>query len=314
MLQLEPKRRKIDVSLSKGSKQLSELNRYCSAVPVKTPSPQLRPLEVGTDSFHLATQMTKRIVEVFELFKDNVECNLKFTASGLDVLALYYDKTVYVSIHFGKSAFSEVRCPSQVLACFNLSVLSKKLSTLNKFKPRKLQFENTGTDLSITGFPEATAPGTVVIHSLASVIDELDTGSFKYELLIRVASDELAKTLEAMPPIFTISMDHNLSALSFFGEDDLSSIRLSLQLSAPVVQKVAQCTSMSSYKACFLKSNIIPVIRSSKLAAFVSLGLSDGCPLFVCYNITDSCDLNPQSDSKVCLYFAPKSEESHFSN
>ena len=298
--------------LSVGARQLDALHRILnddfSHTKLTTPT-SVREFVTTSDSFKLTTQMTKKTVDVFDLFKDNVDCNIKISKSGLDMFALFYDKTVYITIRLGKTVFSEVECPTNVMYCVNLNVFAKKISTLNRFKPRRLVFGNEGTDLMVTGYPDAQAPGKIVINSLASLVEELNTDMFQYDVVVRTSSEDLARVVDAMPSVFNLSVDTDEKALVFNGSDDLSSIFLALRLSDEVVDTIKQNPDMQNYKASFLKTNLTPLIRASKLSLFVFLGLSKKCPLFATYTITESCDLNPNHDSRVHMYFSPKTDE-----
>ena len=308
---MNSKKRKVEAGPSLGARQLSDLHQilnhdFCHTQLLQPTS--LRDFQVESDSFHLSTQMTKKIVDVFDAFKENTECNLKISKTGIDVLALLYDKTVYVSIRLGKSIYSENQCPTNIAFSVNLNILAKRLSVLNRFKPRRFVFGNKGTDLIITGFPDNQAPGKVVINTLSTTIEELDVSLFKYEVSIRTSSEELARILDAMSPIFQLYVDMEEKALVFHGSDDLSSTVLALRISEEAIQKIQTTPSMQNYKASFLKANLMPLVRASKLSAFVSLGLHNKNPLYASYTITESCDLLTQHDSRVQLYFSPKTE------
>jgi hypothetical protein len=305
------KRRKLDTTTaSLGSRQLNDLNQslngeFCSA-KLNQPT-SLRDFQ-ESDSFHMSTQMTKKIVDVFEVFKENTECNFKISKTGIDVISLFCDKTVYVCIRLGKTIYSELNCPTNVAYCVNLSILAKRLSMLNRFKPRRFVFGNKGVDLMISGFPDNQAAGRIVINSLSSLVEELDTSIFKYDVTIRTSAEELARVIDAMPATFSLNLDVEEKALVFHGTDELSSTFLTLRVSSEALDSISKSTTVQNYKASFLKNNLMSLVRASKLSSFVVLGLHNKNPLFASYIITESCDLNPQHDSRVCLYFSPKTE------
>jgi hypothetical protein len=235
---------------------------------------------------------------------------LDFSVNGLELRAMYNDKTVYVVVHFGKTVFSELSCSCDkpVPFCVNLNTLAKKMNIIKKFKPKKITFERNDNLLIVKGITELRAPSTITLNSIVDGVQDLKTGLFQYDTLIRISSDELKDTIESMPSEFTIRFDTENKCLQFEGSDDLSSVSLSVGLSDDMVTQARMFESVLGYRACFLKSALGHLIRASKLSAFVSLGLKSDQPLFATYTITESCDLKTANNSVANLYFSPKIE------
>jgi hypothetical protein len=304
------KKRKSDKGCteSKGSHQLAVLNRSLCLVNSGNDSAESA---MPTNVFSATTQMTKRLIDVFDLFKDNVECNLEFSENGLDFRALYSDRTVYISVHFDRTVFSDLNCSGEKKApfCVNLGTLAKKMGILKKFKPQKLTFERNDNQLVVKGFTEKRAPSKITMNSLVDGVHELNTSSFTYDTLLRISSEELKDTIESMPSIFTIRFDVDNKCLQFDGSDDVSSVSLSVGLSTDAFKEALRFDSVLTYRACFLKSALVYLVRATKLSAFVTLGLKKEQPLYASYVITESCDTKTTNYSVANLYFSPKLEE-----
>jgi hypothetical protein len=282
----------------------SNSNIQTNTVPVS------RKFDPKEDGFFMSTQMVKRVCSVFDIFKDNVECNIQFSENGINVFALYYDKTVCICTHLGRDLFSEFSCNKEVVSCVNLNVFAKKLSTLQLFKPQKITFSNRDHNLIITGYPENAAKGEALINSLSSSLEELDVTNYEYDVNIRVLSSEFAKMINAMPASFTLSMDCAAKQLVFEGKEDQSSILLRLDVDPDIVHEIEKYEDVANYKACFLSTYLQPIVKGSKMCTYAIIAFRRETPLFVRYIINESSDLNPENNSKISMYFASKFDES----
>lgn len=269
--------------------------------------------EEKQEYFRMATQCVKKIVQVFDAIKDNVDCNVQYSASGLYIFSLYYDKTVCIVTNIGKSLFSEYTCSdTPVLATYNLNVLAKKMTVLQKFKPEKLVFSNQGADLVIKGESTGKAPSEISVSALSSSVEELDVNSFTYSIYINIPSSDLAQVIESMPLLFLVKMDCENRCLRFIGEEDQSSISLSINFPADVVARIRQVAEMRNFQASFLKSYLQPISKGSKLSSQAVLSFTDGAPLFVRFIIQQSLDLQNCNDTDVTMYFASRYDDEDY--
>jgi len=257
--------------------------------------------------YNLSTQNVKKITQLFGLITDNVECNIKYSPTGMDVFAMYFDKTVCIRMRLGRDMFSDYACSSTpVVSTYNLGVLAKKLSVLNKFKPERFTWKNKGTNLVISAFSTKRPKSEVEIHSLSVGIEELDLSSFKYDILIEVPTQDLYHILESMPLVFQIKVNVTDSCITFSGDEDHSKISMSIPLPAEVNHEVKNHPEVSQYQASFLRTYLSPLIKSAKISNNVVLGFRDGTPLFTRFIIQQSTDHVLQDDTDICMYFASR--------
>ena len=262
--------------------------------------------ETKTNSFYIATQMVRRLVSIFEIMKEEVDCNLKVSNDGLDMFTLYSDKTVAIFVHFDRDIFSEfdVRGEAPVVMCLNLSVLAKKLTVLQKFKPQKISLSICDHKLNLAGYNDEGNCGTVSLDSISTLIDDLDTENFQYQVLIALSSARLQKSLDCMPAIFSIHMDCTNNNIRFEGKEEMSKTTLCIPLGGDVIDEVKKHPSIASYSGVFHKLYLAPLIKSCKLSKYVTIGLHQEAPLFCRITIVDS--IGTEDDSSVSMYFAPR--------
>ena len=73
-----------------------------------------------------------------------------------------------------------------------------------------------------------------------------------------------------------------------------------------VVAKIQQHADVRDYRATFLKANIGAILKGAKIAEYVIVAFTQDSPLFVRYIINESSDMDPDQNSRVTMWFAPK--------
>ncbi len=268
--------------------------------------------QTNRTDFHMTTQMVKRLTHIFDTFKENVDCNLEFLPKGIQLFALYSGTTACVFIKLQKNLFSEYKCERNTVVCLNFGVLAKKLTTLYKFRPRTLEFSNLGgSQLVLGAVPDNRKPIKITLDSLEILLEALDVKEFKYDLLLKVKSTELANLLEAMSSQLSIQMDCDSHSLIFESRDDTSISEMSLPLDPETADKCKKYPQLRSYKQNFLKSNLAPLIRSTKLTTHVLIGLHMNYPLYATFTLSEYFDQNGPDNSEVCMYFSPMVDTSY---
>lgn len=310
-------KRLLDTGESTGKQLLDNLARDIGLTdtderPVKrvrtVAVPDVRRFDARDDGFKMTTTMVKVIVQVAECFKEDISANVQFGPKGITIFALYHGKTVCISTKLGRDLFSDFYCPKEVNVSLNLVVLAKKLSNLHKCKVQQLTFENDDDNLVLVGqLAENDPPARIMLKSeVASDVDELDLGDIDYAVPIRLVASEFAKQIECMPATFTIHMDAVRGNLVFKGDEDQSTTTLSLRLEQDVLTKIQQHADVRDYRATFLKANIGAILKGAKIAEYVIVAFTQDSPLFVRYIINESSDMDPDQNSRVTMWFAPK--------
>jgi hypothetical protein len=104
-------------------------------------------------------------------------------------------------------------------------------------------------------------------------------------------------------------MDCAGKQLVFEGKEDQSSIVLRLQIDEDIVREIQKYEDVATYKACFMKSYLQPIVKGAKLCNYAIISFRKDSPLFVRYIINESSDLNPTNNSKVSMYFSSKFDD-----
>jgi len=270
---------------------------------------EARPFDPDQDAFQMTTHMVKLMSQVTDCFKDNVIANLQFDPGGIHLFSLHHARTVCISTFLGRDLFSTFRCEREVCTTLNLVVLAKKIAILQKFRIQKLIFANKGDDLVLAGQRDAEAPAEIRLKSLTSEVEELDLSAFKFDVVFRLISADLAKLIDCMPPVFSIEVNIDQGGLVFSGHDDHSVTRLSLRLDKNILLEIARFENVKNYKSTFIKANLSAIGKGAKLSEFAQVGLSSDSPLFVRYVLNESSDLDAKKNSSISMYFSPKLDD-----
>jgi hypothetical protein len=265
-----------------------------------------------TQGIYISTQMIKRILNILNTFKAEVDCNLEFTQVGIQLFALYSATTACVFIKLRKHLFTEYSVAPDIKPyCVKFNVIAKKLDSLYKFKPKQLSFISTSPDnLVLEGISDAKQPVKFGLTTQDTLLEKLDVSEFKYDFLLRVCAEDLWHTMEAMTTRVSIRMNCQSRSLIFESKDDNSTAEMSLALDEETSAKCSNSTNIRNYKATFLKANLSQLAKSTKLASHVLLGLHPKYPLYATYSLCDDFNSHGVANSEVCMYFSPVVEDS----
>ncbi len=258
---------------------------------------------------HVSTQMIKRILNILNTFKADVDCNLEFTPVGVQLFALYSATT---AIKLRKHLFTDYSVlPGTKPYCIKFSVIVKKLDALYKFKPKHLSFISISPDnLTLEGRSDTKKPVKFGLTTQDTLLEKLDVSEFKYDFLLRICAEDLWHTLEAMTTRVSIRMDCPSKSLVFESSDDNGTAEMALALDNETAAKCRTNANIVNYKASFLKSNLSQLAKSTKLATHVLIGLHPDYPLYATYSLYDDFNSDGAANSEVCMYFSPMVEDS----
>lgn len=267
--------------------------------------------------FHGSTQAVKQFVGFFDIMDTSsaVHCNVKYTKTSIQVFALYHYGAVCIVTTIGRNMFSAYSCPSTPLvSTYNLNLLAKQLRTVSKSKPQSLSLSNDykGVDLVIQAYKKnGTIESTAMITPLSESeqVEELDTTEFAYEIEIQVSCKDLGEKLDAMPPLFEISVNTGNSRIEFKGIEDQCKLTMTIELPDDVNTKIKNYDDIANFRARFVKSYLKPLIKGCKNPMTVSLGLKQKAPLFARFLYQDSTDPTKSDSTEVCMFFASRIEQ-----
>lgn len=272
-------------------------------------SSDIRFFDVDKDRFHISTHMVKMFSYILDCMKDKVVGMIRFGPGGMNIFALYSSRTVCVSTSIGKELFSTFECSNDVHMSVDLQVFAKKLNGMQRFKIEKLTFKNFHDELLVTGESENQSPSEIQIRSLIPEFEELDVESVSYKVSICVRTSELIRHIDYMPPLFSISIEDNCSHIVFTGKEIQCTTRSKMYLEPEIQEEVRKYPAVKNYSGTFIKSNLSPIVRGSKLSEHVLISLSDGMPLFVRYMLNEKAGGDRSNESYVSMYFSPRLEE-----
>lgn len=263
----------------------------------------------------ISTQMVKRILTILNTFKADVDCNLEFTPDGIQIFALYSATTACVFIRLRKHLFTYYSITSDVKPyCLRFNVIAKQLDSLYKFKPKCLRITSTGPDnIVLEGKTDNKSPVKFSLTTQDNLLEKLDISEIHYDFLLRVCAVQLWNILEAMTSTISIRVDCTSRSLIFESRDDTSTIEMSLELDTTTVKQCREYSNVGNFKASYLKKNLSPLAKSTKLASHVLLGLHPTYPLYATYSLCDDFDSGGVTNSEVCMYFSPMVEDTDWS-
>lgn len=260
------------------------------------------------DQLYLVTPLVSTIYKMIDAIKDNVITNVKFNNRGMHLFSLYNSKTVCVQMTIGLSMFSEFKCDNEITTALNLSTLAKKLSAITKIKSKRLIFTICDGDISLKGECDSGPDINISFRSVNSEFDNLELDC-KYNVPLVVNAVDFAKQIESMPSMFVISVDINKKVLIMEGDDNCTTTKVPMKISDDIVDQIRLHDDVKNYRASFLKSNLIPVLKLAKLTDCMILGLSSNAPLSVICTVSESYNQSRSEDSRIEMFISPRIDE-----
>lgn len=261
--------------------------------------------EECSDTLFIKTHMITSIHKILESIKDNVIVNIEFDRNGIHFFSLYHSKTVCVKSLIGLDMFSEFKCDKRICTSLNLNDFAKKVATMNKLKIKVLTFQCDGDDINLTGINDKGPPVKICFKAINSEFETLDLDCV-YNSPLRVKSADFAKQLESMPSIFTMYVDMSLCQLVLYGTENNSTTIVPMDISSENMERIKLHPEVSNYRASFVKNNLNAIIKTSKLSEYMSLGLSNDCPLHVDCIISESINMKTENNSNISMFFSPR--------
>ena len=258
-----------------------------------------RPSEdVGTN-FYMTLHNVKRIAAIFESIRDDVETNIKFTPTGMDVFAFLADKTTAIAITIDQSIFAQYKCTTDYMVTVNLGIFAKKLNILQKFRCDSVSItSDVSGDLIMRGI-QGRNNNQISINSLSSTLPEFNTADIKYKSYFSISTEILNRYITNMPNVFELKVSKG--GLTFIGKEELSKTELNFKLDEAVLNSID-----GSYNQTFSKQYLQPLLKLCKLFPTVTLGLDNDNPLFARFEICQKLDV---ASSVVDLYFSSRIQD-----
>jgi len=267
----------------------------------KTAAPETVPMDdasIGT-GFFVTLYNIKRIASIFDSIRDDVDFNMKFTPTGMDVFTFLSDKTTAISLTLDQSIFAQYKCTADQLLTLNLNIFAKKLTVLQKFRCDHITLTSDITgDLIMRGV-QGRNNNEISINSLSSTLPEFNMVDIKYKSYFAIKTETLSRYISNMSNVFEMKVSKG--GLTFIGKEELSKTELNFKLDEAVLSSIDV-----NYSQVFSKQYLQPLMKLCKLFPTVTLGLDNDNPLFARFEI---CQKPNNASSVIDLYFSSRIED-----